>query len=678
MARSQVGLAKALLHDVLARNSHIVEDIINLFASSPDINIGHVGQHFAERFQSMDELFTILRYVTHHSDLKSKCCFFIDGLDESDTPPRELCDFICELGSYHDIKICASSRLWIEFQDAFEAMSCKVLRVHEHTRDDMRLYVHGLLKQDRVFEILAKRDERYYEAVSKLVDRAQGVFLWIFLVVRSLRNSLNSALTFSDFQLKLDEFPDDLHEFFLRMLALPPLHYKQRAAQLCLMVLNSIYPLRIIQVTSIFVEDAELSCHQAGDTEVNKLDSSCKTTYARMKAHCTDLIEIYRDPIRAQYGFFNDGTRRSKPSPGTEFHGHRRIEFVHRTVRDFFKIPDIHGKVVRQAGEGFDVGLALCAAQYHHLKELPLKWFIHGNFWLPQKHRIDKTNESIEHIVSEQLLPSLIFQAGMTSAENHWQAEQVLDKAEKLLRTEFEVYRQDVLADQLLATIRRNSFYFEYDIQLLCESAGPVLISALYAELDWYVLQRIRSGSMYVFAETSDCTKCLTDLLRMAFEMLDVRYLTRIETSPKHNGHKRWKSMQSVVPSLVVVMESLLHEGATPNAGAHTEKSVWHFILGRLAKVLKIGSPSSSDLDAAQTSCIARVIHILLLNGAQPDTVVYTTDGHAFIPTSVEDISKSPPLSKNRDSLLQNLRQSRRRWERTQRSKSFTRKRVCN
>ena len=662
------------MHDVLAQNRHIVEDIVNLFASSPDLSVGHVDQHFAERFQSMDEFFILLRYVAQRSDLTSKCCFFIDGLDESDSPPRELCDFICELGSYHNIKVCASSRPWIEFQDAFEAMSCKVLRVHEHTRDDMHLYVHGLLEQDRVFKALANRDMRYHEAVSKLVDRAQGVFLWTFLVVRSLRNSLNSAFTFADFQSKLQELPSDLHEFFLRMLDLPPPHYKQRAAQICLMVLSSKNPLRVIQVRPLFVDDTEGLIHAEANTKGNRLRHSCNATYARIKAYCTDLIEIHEDlalKSREDNVFrcpgVDDGT-------GIDICGYERIAFVHRTVGEFFKTPNIHSKVVQQAGENFDVGLALCSAQYDHIKELPLRLLSLSRHPAMSNPGILNAVKSVQEITTEQLLPSLVLQARATRAGNHRQAEQILDKTETLLRAEFERADFDwlpqILPGRLLATLPYSTGYTDSDMQRLCVSIGTVLVFALCVELDWYVLHRIRTLSTSGFATNLERTKYLTDLLRLTFEMVYIRHITRVDLAPEYSNKRLGIAPQVVAPSLVKVIESLLHEGASPNVcadqnvGANNGKSVWKLILKRFARLLQGDSQLTGELDAAQTVCVVRIIDVLLVNGARPDMVVFITDGPLFAPTTMEDIINSPPLSEHREDLLKTLRQSRRRWER--------------
>lgn len=70
-----------------------------------------------------------------------------------------------------------------------------------------------MLEGDDEYPQLKVQDNRYEELAKEIVDKAQGVFLWVFLVVRFLRRGLTNADTLLVFQNRLRQFPTDLWEF---------------------------------------------------------------------------------------------------------------------------------------------------------------------------------------------------------------------------------------------------------------------------------------------------------------------------------------------------------------------------------------------------------------------------------------------------------------------------------
>ena len=131
----------------------------------------------------------LLGVIKTSNAMKHRFCFFIDGLDEFEGRPREICDFLINLASTVNVKLCVSSRPWNEFENAFGSDFSKVLRVHDHTRGDIQLYIQDLIVRDSAFQQLQDLDERYSAVVAKISESAQGVFLWVFLVVREVSDS---------------------------------------------------------------------------------------------------------------------------------------------------------------------------------------------------------------------------------------------------------------------------------------------------------------------------------------------------------------------------------------------------------------------------------------------------------------------------------------------------------
>jgi len=70
-----------------------------------------------------------------------------------------------------------------------------MLMLQDLTRDDIKLYIKERLEEDdRFLELEVEEDDGYTkkDLVVEIVDLAQGVFLWVFLVVRDLLKGLTN------------------------------------------------------------------------------------------------------------------------------------------------------------------------------------------------------------------------------------------------------------------------------------------------------------------------------------------------------------------------------------------------------------------------------------------------------------------------------------------------------
>ena len=138
-------------------------------------------------------------------------CFFIDGLDEYDGD-REVINTLMRLSQSGHTKICASSRPWNRFADAFSASKLKdnYLELHQHTRGDISNYVQEELGS--TFAMLSKVYEDWEPLLLEVINRSEGVFLWVTLVVkRELRPMLEDRETISTIRKRLDEVPSGMN-----------------------------------------------------------------------------------------------------------------------------------------------------------------------------------------------------------------------------------------------------------------------------------------------------------------------------------------------------------------------------------------------------------------------------------------------------------------------------------
>ena len=112
--------------------------------------------------------------------LQDSCylCFFIDGLDEFDDDKDDLIEFVKSMVLNTGVKVCLSSRLDKEFEVAFG--SSARLRLQDLTKEDIRQFVDGSFQ--RVPQLVSMASENEYEmneVKKRIVDRAEGVFLWV-------------------------------------------------------------------------------------------------------------------------------------------------------------------------------------------------------------------------------------------------------------------------------------------------------------------------------------------------------------------------------------------------------------------------------------------------------------------------------------------------------------------
>ena len=110
-------------------------------------------------------------------------CIFIDGLDEISEEPDVAIVAIKKMQSA-STKICISSRPHRSYTDAFESFA--KLRLQDLTEPDIRRYVVDKLQSS----LPTESEDGISPILNLVVWKAQGVFLWVKLVVNELINGL--------------------------------------------------------------------------------------------------------------------------------------------------------------------------------------------------------------------------------------------------------------------------------------------------------------------------------------------------------------------------------------------------------------------------------------------------------------------------------------------------------
>jgi NACHT domain len=145
-----------------------------------------------------------------------KFVFFIDGLDEFTGNHAELIRQLFDwTGKTKDVKICVSSREWAIFQDRFR--DCPKIKLHELTRSDIRRVVRDRLCEPEFAAMLQEARCIAKDLEESIVEKSDGVFLWVSIMLRLIEEGLINGDQMRDLQHKIDFLPTELENMFLHL-----------------------------------------------------------------------------------------------------------------------------------------------------------------------------------------------------------------------------------------------------------------------------------------------------------------------------------------------------------------------------------------------------------------------------------------------------------------------------
>ncbi|KAI0968993.1 hypothetical protein F4678DRAFT_440604 [Xylaria arbuscula] len=310
--RSLEGLLRSLVFGILALKPMLIQKLL----------VDRWERSGEQSRWTQSELEALLRaFGTKTEGLPSKICYFIDGLDEFEGDHLDICQTLKQLSQSPFIKVCVSSRPWNVFEDALGDQARSKLYMHELTRGDIRNYTEFRLKEHPRWSIL--QEEAGYTSSRTLVDevvvKSNGVFLWVTLVVRLLREGLTNDDSVFDLQKRLSSLPSDLEEFFRHIIRTVDPFYNHRMAATLSLALEAREPLCLEIYSFHDRENDDNENYALKDptdlmtTDLTALNKLFSTVSRRINGRCKGLLERNGD----------------------------RMEFLHRTVYDFLRTDEM-------------------------------------------------------------------------------------------------------------------------------------------------------------------------------------------------------------------------------------------------------------------------------------------------------------------------------------------------
>ena len=344
MQKSQHGLLQQLLFEILKT---VPEWISTVCAERCQLE-----HQSTWTLPEIRKAFTNLEIVTSNAKTPTKLCMFIDGLDEYNGDHLDLIQIVEDIALLKNLKLCVSSRPWNCFEDAFGQNSRTKLYLQDLTRDDIAAYATDKLNELPNSCLWRADDFQFQRLISEVVLRAQGVFLWVILVARSLRDGLGNGDSPSLLFERLLEIPSDLEEFFEQLIRSVDKVYRRRMAHTFQMALAAHKPLRLVLYS--FIEKEEPFSAYA----ISSISGS-------LPAKGQKVLMLEDDMNRQLNGRYK-GLLESAGTPGT-----KEVEFLHRTVRDFLVTESMQTLFKSYSGPNFNASARICEAFILQAKNLP-------------------------------------------------------------------------------------------------------------------------------------------------------------------------------------------------------------------------------------------------------------------------------------------------------------------
>lgn len=365
LQKSQEGLLRSILFEILRQCPELMNTIHQVVRDS------EILHHTQEQWDVADLLRIYHAVVVQ--DIPMRFCLFIDGLDEFHEGSQthgDLLETLRQLDYSPDIKLCLSSRPWTVFDDELRPSPSSPwnLKLEDLTREDIRKYVTDRFSEHPQFKLLDALDPGDFGLIKSVLDRAQGVFLWVFLAVRTLIEGFTHHDSLSTLQSRLDSFPPDLDSFFQHLLNSVSPPYRRQMARYFVVALETdeLLPAMTYSFLDDLDEDRGIAYIRPHE-RMSHQDIALRQSQFRQRldARSRGLLEVddWRNaqtntqlgPLVMAATFFN-----------------LKVDFIHRTARDFLLENSEVQAFFKQTLVDENIALTTCHAILVEMKAAPI------------------------------------------------------------------------------------------------------------------------------------------------------------------------------------------------------------------------------------------------------------------------------------------------------------------
>ena len=270
-----------------------------------------------------------------------------------------LIELFRSLASSPSTKVCLSSRPLLIFEESFR--DSPGLRLQDLTSGDIRRFVTDRLSNDpRMRQIAENEPSQRHDFEKEICRKAQGVFLWVKLVVRSLLEGLSNSDRMADLRARLELLPADLEELYRHMMAKIEKIYLKGASQVFQLVRTArqvqsmkrndnqrTTPVTVLLLALAIEGTSGVAANTAPEVwSAQKLSSLCDVMRRRLQTWCAGMLEVL--------DFIWNRVDPLDPNTALRTKITWEVAYLHRTARDFIESKSVWGMLLKRTDTAFD------------------------------------------------------------------------------------------------------------------------------------------------------------------------------------------------------------------------------------------------------------------------------------------------------------------------------------
>ncbi|KAH6637278.1 hypothetical protein F5144DRAFT_570116 [Chaetomium tenue] len=336
LQKSHEGLFRTLLLEVIRQREQLAIDIFParwFLLQSFDGNVKLPAP-------TVDELVVGFQNLLRATGDNLKLAVVIDGLDEFDEDHRQVVQILGEANAAAAVKVCASSRPWNVFRDAYGKNP--MLRLENLTREDIKSFVQGQLELSPGYhEFAATNPQIARNIITDIVNKSQGVFLWVSVISGILEVDFREGASITSLQAVLDKLPSEVADLFRYIWHRTGKRFRAEASQL-FQVKNFCQELGIsLPALDLWFGDKDIPV-DLGAAEVTSeyLTGAINSLERKLTSRTGGLLELV-----------------SIPGPNTGSIEDSLVDFMHRTALDWVR--ENWASITAATDPGFDPRLSI-------------------------------------------------------------------------------------------------------------------------------------------------------------------------------------------------------------------------------------------------------------------------------------------------------------------------------
>ncbi|KAI9665164.1 MAG: hypothetical protein M1831_002174 [Alyxoria varia] len=339
LQKSLQGLLRTLLFQIVDCRPELIRTLFERSPEGPTHSLVFDNYQLSGVFDRCIELLPM--------DLLLFVC--IDGLDEGpDEEQDKVLQLIERLQTVPQVKVLFSSRPEEQFRQTFKNLP--LLRLDLLNSEDIEKTA-----KEKLAPVLGESltGSQIDHLITRVVEKAQGVFLWAEIVIRQLEKGARSCETAQELFERLEILPGKLEELFSDMIHRMDEKWRTEAFQYFYMINTSMEipyhrPLTLITLAAASEEAWALLKSRTSAHEVSlSLFKRCESTERRVLTRCVGLVnfidrseeDIYHPSDQSLVSHIDSAYYGKKGIPKDTIMkaGNYELIFIHRTVPDFLE-----------------------------------------------------------------------------------------------------------------------------------------------------------------------------------------------------------------------------------------------------------------------------------------------------------------------------------------------------